>query len=66
MGNLKFDAAKLDERYTLDVPAIFRQLGVPPDAQILVAGTSVFGSPDATAAVRSMMNQDSEALAQRA
>jgi len=34
-------------------------------AQILVAGTSVFGSPDATAAVRSMMNQASEALAQR-
>jgi len=34
-------------------------------AQILVAGTSVFGSPDATAAVRSLMNQASEALAQR-
>jgi ribulose-phosphate 3-epimerase len=34
-------------------------------AQILVAGTSVFGSSDAAAAVRSMMQQASEALAQR-
>jgi 3-deoxy-D-manno-octulosonic-acid transferase len=40
VGNLKFDAAKLDERHTLDVPAMFRQLGVPPDAQILVAGST--------------------------
>jgi len=40
VGNLKFDAAKLDERHTLDVPAMLRQLGVPPDAQILVAGST--------------------------
>jgi 3-deoxy-D-manno-octulosonic-acid transferase len=40
VGNLKFDAAKLDERRTLDVPAMFRQLGVPADAQILVAGST--------------------------
>src|SRR5471030_2009959 len=40
VGNLKFDAAKLDERYALDVPAMLRQLGVPPDAQILVAGST--------------------------
>jgi 3-deoxy-D-manno-octulosonic-acid transferase len=40
VGNLKFDAAKLDERYTLDVPKMFRQLGVPTDAQILVAGST--------------------------
>ena len=32
VGNLKFDAAKLDERRMLDVPALLRQLGVPPDA----------------------------------
>jgi 3-deoxy-D-manno-octulosonic-acid transferase len=37
VGNLKFDAAKLDERRTLDVPAMLRQLGVPADAPILVA-----------------------------
>jgi 3-deoxy-D-manno-octulosonic-acid transferase len=40
VGNLKFDAAKLDERHTLDIPAMLRQLGVPPDAQILVAGST--------------------------
>ena len=40
VGNLKFDAAKLEERRTLDVPAMLRQLGVPPDAQILVAGST--------------------------
>jgi 3-deoxy-D-manno-octulosonic-acid transferase len=40
VGNLKFDAAKLDERRTLDAPALLRQLGVPPDAQILVAGST--------------------------
>ena len=40
MGNLKFDAAKLDEQRTLDVPAMLRQLGVPADAPILVAGST--------------------------
>jgi 3-deoxy-D-manno-octulosonic-acid transferase len=40
VGNLKFDAAKLDEQRTLDVPAMLRQLGVPADAQILVAGST--------------------------
>ncbi len=40
VGNLKFDAAKLDERHALDVPAMLRQLCVPPDAQILVAGST--------------------------
>jgi ribulose-phosphate 3-epimerase len=34
-------------------------------AQILVAGTSVFRTPDPTAAVRAMISQASEALAQR-
>src|SRR5271154_6904695 len=40
VGNLKFDAAKLDERRTLDVPALFRQLGVPPDAPVLIGGST--------------------------
>jgi len=40
VGNLKFDAAKLDERRTLDVPALLRQLGVPPGAPILVGGST--------------------------
>ncbi|HEY3931247.1 MAG TPA: 3-deoxy-D-manno-octulosonic acid transferase [Verrucomicrobiae bacterium] len=40
IGNLKFDAAKLDERRPLDVDAMLQQLGVPEDAQILVAGST--------------------------
>ena len=40
VGNLKFDAAKLNEQRTLDVPAMLRRLGVPADAQILVAGST--------------------------
>jgi 3-deoxy-D-manno-octulosonic-acid transferase len=40
VGNLKFDAAKLDERRITDVPALLRQLGVPPDAPVLVGGST--------------------------
>jgi len=40
VGNLKFDAAKLNERRTLDVPALLRQLGVPDDAPILLGGST--------------------------
>jgi 3-deoxy-D-manno-octulosonic-acid transferase len=40
VGSLKFDAAKLDERRLLDVPALLRQLGVPPDAPVLLGGST--------------------------
>jgi 3-deoxy-D-manno-octulosonic-acid transferase len=40
VGSLKFDAAKLDERRLLDVPAMLEQLGVAPDARILVGGST--------------------------
>ncbi|HWH69726.1 MAG TPA: 3-deoxy-D-manno-octulosonic acid transferase [Candidatus Sulfotelmatobacter sp.] len=43
VGSLKFDAAKLDERRLLDVPAMLRQLGVPPGAPVLVAGSTHAG-----------------------
>jgi len=43
VGNLKFDAAKLDERRLLDVPALLRQLGVPPGARLLVGGSTHAG-----------------------
>ena len=43
MGNLKFDAARLDERHTLDVPTLLRQIGVPPDAPILIGGSTHAG-----------------------
>ena len=43
LGNMKFDAAKLGERRQLDVPALFRQLGLPPDALVLVGGSTHAG-----------------------
>jgi len=43
VGNLKFDAATLEERHFLDVPALLRQLGIKPDARLLVAGSTHAG-----------------------
>ncbi len=40
VGSLKFDAAKLDERRLLDVPAMLRQIGVPEGAPLLVCGST--------------------------
>ncbi len=43
VGNLKFDAAKLKERHILDVSGLLRQIGVPPDAPILIGGSTHAG-----------------------
>ncbi len=43
VGSLKFDAAKLEEKRVLDVPAMFRQLGVPEGAPVLVGGSTHAG-----------------------
>jgi 3-deoxy-D-manno-octulosonic-acid transferase len=40
VGNLKFDAAQLDEPRKLDAPALLRQLGVAPDAPVLIGGST--------------------------
>ncbi len=40
MGNMKFDAAHIDGKHALDVVALLAQLGVPPDALLLVAGST--------------------------
>jgi 3-deoxy-D-manno-octulosonic-acid transferase len=40
VGNLKFDAAQLNEPRKLDVPALLRQLGVAPDAPVLIGGST--------------------------
>jgi len=42
-GNLKFDAAKLEERRPLDVIHLLGQLGVKRDAPIIVAGSTHAG-----------------------
>jgi len=43
VGSLKFDAAKLDERRSLDVPALLRQVGVKPGARLLLGGSTHAG-----------------------
>lgn len=43
VGSLKFDAAKIDSRRLVDVPALLAQLGVPRNARILVAGSTHAG-----------------------
>jgi len=39
-GNLKFDAAHTAGKSTLDAPALLQRLGVPPDAPVIVAGST--------------------------
>lgn len=51
VGNLKFDAAKLDGPRVLDVPAMLRQLGVAPGAPVLVAGSTHAGEEKILAAI---------------
>ena len=43
VGNLKFDAAPLEEKRPLDVRAMLRQLGVPADAPVIVGGSTHAG-----------------------
>ncbi len=43
VGNLKFDAARIDGGKPLDVAALLGQLGIAPDAQLLVAGSTHAG-----------------------
>ncbi len=43
VGSLKFDAAKIEERRVLDVQRMFRQLGVPKGAPVLLGGSTHAG-----------------------
>lgn len=43
VGSLKYDAARLEERRSLDVPEMFRQIGVPENRLVLVAGSTHAG-----------------------
>jgi 3-deoxy-D-manno-octulosonic-acid transferase len=40
VGSLKFDAAKIEERKNLDVPALLRQVGISDDAMVLIGGST--------------------------
>jgi 3-deoxy-D-manno-octulosonic-acid transferase len=43
VGNLKFDAAPLEEKRPLDVRAMLKQLGVSSDARVIVGGSTHAG-----------------------
>ena len=40
VGNLKYDAAKLDDRRLVNVPRLLGQLGLAPNTRLLVAGST--------------------------
>jgi len=40
VGSLKYDAARLEEKHLLNVRGLFRQLGVPDGAPILIGGST--------------------------
>ena len=46
LGNLKFDTANLHVTKPLDVPGLLAQIGVPPDALLLVAGSTHDGEEE--------------------
>ncbi|MEO7297020.1 MAG: 3-deoxy-D-manno-octulosonic acid transferase [Verrucomicrobiota bacterium] len=50
-GNLKFDAAQLDDRGTLNVSTLLEQLGVKKSAPILVAGSTHAGEESVLAEI---------------
>ena len=51
VGNLKFDAAKLEERGPLDVARLLAQLGVPKGAPIIIGGSTHAGEEGVLAEV---------------
>lgn len=46
VGSMKYDAAKLDERRLVDVPALLGQVGWPAGARFLVAGSTHAGEEE--------------------
>jgi 3-deoxy-D-manno-octulosonic-acid transferase len=57
VGNLKFDAAKLEERRVLDVPRLLAQIGVPADAPVLLGGSTHAGEEAVLAQVYLRLRQ---------
>ena len=57
VGNLKYDAAQLVEKRPLDIPAMLAQIGVDPDAQLLVGGSTHAGEEGVLAAIYSRLRQ---------
>jgi 3-deoxy-D-manno-octulosonic-acid transferase len=57
VGNLKYDSAKLDERRLVEVPFLLQQLGLPPHARLLVAGSTHRGEEGILAEVYLRLRQ---------
>jgi 3-deoxy-D-manno-octulosonic-acid transferase len=57
VGNLKYDAAKLEERRLVDVPRLLGQLGVAENARLLVAGSTHRGEEAILAEVYQRLRQ---------
>ena len=51
VGNMKYDAAKIEERRLLDVPHLLKQLGLPGTTRLLVAGSTHAGEESIIAEV---------------
>lgn len=51
VGNLKFDAAKLEERSLIDVPGVLRQLGVREGSPVLIGGSTHAGEEEVLAKI---------------
>ena len=51
VGNMKFDAAKIEERRLLDVQRLLQQLGLPANTRLLVAGSTHAGEESIIAEV---------------
>lgn len=56
VGSLKFDAVELNGRPNLDAAAILAQLGVPPTARVLVAGSTHPGEEEILAGILERLN----------
>lgn len=57
VGNLKFDAAKLEERVPIDVPRLLAQLGVPVDAPVIIGGSTHAGEEGVLAEILVRLRQ---------
>ncbi len=57
VGNLKYDAAKLEERQPLDVPRLLAQLGIRKDAPVLIGGSTHAGEEGVLAQVFMRLRQ---------
>jgi 3-deoxy-D-manno-octulosonic-acid transferase len=57
VGSLKFDAVELNGRPNFDASALLAQLGVPPNAPVLVAGSTHAGEEDILAGMLGRLGQ---------